>query len=103
MGGDLPLRGKVVRIEPGAFLRVSALGVEEQRQVRVSLVGLPENLLGDRYRVELALQRGPVKMCFAFRALPVCRGKDWMRFTVEKNRAKLTRFTVDHNNATSPR
>ena len=26
------------------------------------------------------------------------RGKNWMTFTVEKNRAKLTRVTVDHNN-----
>ena len=49
----MPLRGKVVLVELGAFLKVSALGVEEQRvRVRVSLVDLPENLVGDRYRVE---------------------------------------------------
>lgn len=48
-GGDVPLRGKVVLVEPGAFLKVSALGVEEQRvKVRVSLLHLPENVLGDR-------------------------------------------------------
>ena len=41
-GGDVLLRGKVVLVEPGAFLKVSALGVEEQRvKVRVSLVDLP--------------------------------------------------------------
>jgi hypothetical protein len=26
------------------------------------------------------------------------RGKDWMTFTVEKNRAKLTRVSIDHSN-----
>jgi HlyD family secretion protein len=26
------------------------------------------------------------------------RGKDWMTFAVENNRAKLTRVSIDHNN-----
>ncbi len=99
-GGNISLRGKVVLVEPGAFLKVSALGVEEQRvKVRVTLADLPENVLGDRYRVEARITTWSnedvlrVPSAALFR-----RGSDWMTFVVERDRAKLTRVTIDHNN-----
>src|SRR5262249_42008027 len=54
-GGDEPLRGRVRLIEPAAFLKVSALGVEEQRVwVVADFVDPPQRrkTLGDAYRVE---------------------------------------------------
>ena len=52
-GGDSPLRGRVSVVEPGAFTKVSALGVEEQRvKVRVDFLDSAPSGLGDRYRVE---------------------------------------------------
>ena len=54
-GGDDPLRGTVRLIEPQAFTKVSALGVDEQRvNVVVALEDAPEvwKRLGDAYRVE---------------------------------------------------
>lgn len=57
-GGDRPLEGRVRLVEPSAFTRVSALGVEEQRvNVIVDLV-TPHavwSALGDGYRVEAAI------------------------------------------------
>lgn len=54
-GASAPLEGRVRLIEPSAFTKISALGVEEQRvNVVIDLVSPPEQwkTLGDGYRVE---------------------------------------------------
>lgn len=53
-GGPGTIEGRVRRVEPAAFTKVSALGVEEQRvKVLIDLVGPPEQwrALGDGFRV----------------------------------------------------
>jgi HlyD family secretion protein len=51
-GGPATLAGRVRSIEPGAFTKVSALGVEEQRvKVLIDLNAPPPPALGDGYRV----------------------------------------------------
>lgn len=99
-GGGQPLPAKVALVEPGAFLKVSALGVEEQRvKVRVNFVDLPGGVLGDRYRVEARIVTWSsddvlqVPTGALFR-----RGNDWMVFVVEDNRARLTKVEIDHTN-----
>jgi HlyD family secretion protein len=57
-GGDRALRGRVRRIEPSGFTKISALGVEEQR-VNV-LIDFDEprdawRIIGDGYRVEVRI------------------------------------------------
>ncbi|MEI7910451.1 MAG: HlyD family efflux transporter periplasmic adaptor subunit [Verrucomicrobiota bacterium] len=55
-GGDAPLKGRVRRIEPAAFTKISALGVEEQRVIVLcDLIDPPPaaTALGDRFRVEV--------------------------------------------------
>lgn len=54
-GGDRPLRGSVRVVEPGAFTKVSSLGVEEQRvNVIADFTEPAERIesLGDGYRIE---------------------------------------------------
>ncbi|MCP5119515.1 MAG: HlyD family efflux transporter periplasmic adaptor subunit [bacterium] len=57
-GGDEPLNGRVRRIEPSGFMKVSALGVEEQRVNVIVEFDDPREAwkaLGDEYRVELRI------------------------------------------------
>ena len=65
----------------------------------MNLVDLPENVLGDRYRVEARITTWSNEDVLRIPSAALFRrGKDWMTFTVEKNRAKLTRVSMDHNN-----
>jgi HlyD family secretion protein len=54
-GGDKQLDGRVRRVEPSAFTKISALGVEEQRTNVVIDIVSPQaqwSALGDGYRVD---------------------------------------------------
>jgi HlyD family secretion protein len=91
-GGAEPLEGRVRLVEPAAFTKISALGVEEQRVwVMVDLVSPPEQWqnLGDAYRVEarIVLWESPdvlkVPTGSLFRV-----GTDWAVFTVADGRAR---------------
>jgi HlyD family secretion protein len=101
-GGELPLRGEVHLVEPGAFTKVSALGVEEQRvNVRVNFLETPPPglELGDRYRVEARIVTWhsddvlQIPTGALFR-----RGNAWMAFAVEEGRARLREVQIGQNN-----
>lgn len=92
--GGAPLRGRVRKVEPAGFLKVSALGVEEQRvNVVIDPVDPPAawRAVGHAYRVEAAVTvwsadsvlRVPVGSLFRD------RGR-WAVFRVEDGRARLT-------------
>jgi HlyD family secretion protein len=98
----LPLRGRVSVVEPGAFTKISALGVEEQRvKVRVDFLEPmpPGKELGDRYRVEarIVTWRGNDVLQVPTGAL-FRRGNDWMTFVVENGKAVLRNVEIGHNN-----
>jgi HlyD family secretion protein len=101
-GGDKPIRGKVRRVEPSGFMKISALGVEEQRvNVIVDLEDPDEawKALGDGYRVEVRIViwegRDVVKVptTSLFR-----RGEQWSVFAVEEGRARLRPVTIGRRN-----
>lgn len=92
-GGDTPLDGRVRRIEPAGFMKVSALGVEERR-VNV-IVDLADGAgaaraLGDGYRVEVRIVvweqadvvTVPVGALFR-------RGEGWAAFVVDGDTVRL--------------
>lgn len=96
-GGPKVLEGRVRLIEPSAFTKVSALGIEEQRvNVVVDLLD-PGPTLGDGYRVE---GRVVVWETTAALSVPVSalfrRGETWSLFRVENGVARLRQIEIGH-------
>jgi HlyD family secretion protein len=100
-GGPEPLAGRVRVVEPAGFLKVSALGVEEQRVNVIADFTDPlekRKPLGDAYRVEarIVISEGEVLKVPAgalFRT-----GTGWACFAVRDDRAVLTAVTVGRTN-----
>lgn len=101
--GDGPaLQGRVRQVEPYGSLKVSALGVEEQRvNVIIELVDPPAAwaAVGHGYRVEAAVTvwrasavvRAPVSALFRHQ-------RQWAVFKVEGGRARLQPVEIGQNN-----
>jgi len=97
-GGGAPLLAKVRLVEPAAFTKVSALGVEEQRvNVVADLVTPPEQRpgLGDQFRVEarLVVWEGNDVLKVPAGAL-FRRGERWATLVVANGRARERLVTV---------
>ena len=103
-GGAQPLDAVVRRVEPAGFLKVSALGVEEQRvwvvlDLKDASTG---RALGDGYRVEARVvtweggdvTKVPVSSLFR-------RGDGWAVFVEESGFARERSVRVGHRNGTS--
>ncbi|HWB19364.1 MAG TPA: efflux RND transporter periplasmic adaptor subunit [Phycisphaerales bacterium] len=97
-GGDVPLNGRVRRIEPSAFTKVSSLGVEEQRvNVLIDLVDSPDSRkeLGDGYRVDARILEWEAADALKIPAGALFReGGAWAVYCVENHRANLRKIEV---------
>ncbi|MFA7404674.1 MAG: efflux RND transporter periplasmic adaptor subunit [Pelobacteraceae bacterium] len=98
-GGAEPLKGTVRLVEPYAFTKISALGIEEQRvNVIVDFVERPVQL-GDGYRVlakivtwsKEEVTKIPISALFR-------QGESWSVFVVEQGRSKQRAVTIGHRN-----
>jgi HlyD family secretion protein len=94
--GGREVAARVRRVEPAAFTKISALGLEEQRvRVLLDLTGPPPAGLGHDYRVDvdMVVWRGErvlrVPATATFRA-----GDRWAVFVVEDGRARMTPVEV---------
>ncbi len=100
-GGEKPLNGRVRRIEPAAFTKISALGVEEQRVIVLSdLVDVPEaaKTLGDRYRVEVKVAVWHTDDALIVPAGALFReGNLWKTFLFRDDQAQLTQVEAGHS------
>jgi HlyD family secretion protein len=103
-GGDTPLSGRVRRVEPSAFTRPSALGVDEQRvNVIIALTDPRERwaALADGYRVEarLVLWQGDDVLRVPQGA--VFRHADgWAAFRIDGDVAHLATVQIGHRGDT---
>ncbi|MEQ1830028.1 MAG: HlyD family efflux transporter periplasmic adaptor subunit [Pirellula sp.] len=102
-GGDRTLTGRVRSVEPFAFLKISALGVEEKR-VRVvgDLVGNVEERtsLGDGYRIEARIEIQETSAeSLLIPSGTLCRDSGlWSVYRVDQGFAKLTRVPIGATN-----
>jgi HlyD family secretion protein len=101
-GEDAPLHGRVRRVEPFGFTRVSALGVEEQRvDVIVQLTDPPERWrrLGDGYRVtvRVVVWQGEDVLTVPASSLFRSEGR-WQLFVAEGGAARLRTVEVGQVN-----
>jgi HlyD family secretion protein len=90
-GGDKPLQGRVRRVEPSGFTKISALGVEEQRiNTIIDFQEPPEALrnLGDGYRVEVRIVVSARQNVLKIPTSSLIRqGEDWAVYVVDNDRA----------------
>jgi HlyD family secretion protein len=103
-GGSKPLDARVRLVEPAAFTKISALGVEEQRVNVVADIVTPlaERLtLGDNFRVEARVivwesakvLKAPVSALFR-------RGATWAAYVAREGRAVLVPVTAGRSSGT---
>jgi HlyD family secretion protein len=100
-GGEKPLAGRVRLVEPAAFTKISALGVEEQRVIVLSdLVNPPpeSQKLGDRYRVEVrvAVWHGEDVLVVPAGAL-FREGSEWKTFVFDHGIARKKTLEAGHS------
>jgi HlyD family secretion protein len=103
-GGSIELKARVTRVNPAAFTKVSALGIDEQRvKAILEIVDPPSQWtgLGHQYRIlahiltwqsDNALQ---IPLSAVFRK----RG-DWAAFKIVDGKAKLTKIETGQMNST---
>jgi HlyD family secretion protein len=100
--GGPPIQGRVSRVDPAGFTKVSALGIEEQRvRTAIDFTDPPAkwSLLGHDYRVIVhvtiwkaeAVLTVPVGALFRL-------GDDWAVFAVRDGRARATIIKVGQRN-----
>ncbi len=100
-GGSHDIAGKVRRVEPSGFTKVSALGVEEQR---VNVVGdfvSGSEGLGDGFRVEVRVVVWESQSALKIPGSALYRtGSDWRAFVIESGRAVSRIVQVGHRTTT---
>lgn len=103
-GGPRPLDARVRLVEPAAFTKISALGVEEQRVNVVADITTPlaeRETLGDNFRVEARVVvweeakvlKVPVSALFR-------RGPEWSAYVVRGGRAELVPVKAGRSSGT---
>jgi len=99
-GGSQPLKAIVQRVEPYAYTKVSALGIEEKRTNVVADFADVPRALGDGYRVNAHIvvwaadQVNKVPASALFRC-----AEAWCTFVVENGRAKRRTVKIGQRNA----
>ncbi len=104
-GGPRPLSARVARIDPEAFTKVSALGVDEQRVYVVMDVTSPREewrRLGDAFRIEARIEIARIPDAVIVPVGALFKQKaEWSVFVIENNRARIRAVTLSRRGDTN--
>jgi multidrug efflux pump subunit AcrA (membrane-fusion protein) len=96
-GGEGALSATVRTIEPQAFTKVSALGVEEQRVNVIADFDTPPARLGDNFRVDVRIVLWEANDVLRVPSSALFRqGEDWHVFVIERSKARSRKIEVGH-------
>lgn len=100
--GGPELRGRVTRIEPEGFVKISALGIEEQRvRTIIDFADPPEawSALGNDFRVIVHISVWSTESALLVPVAALFRqGDDWAVFAMREGRARVTVAKISHRN-----
>ncbi len=101
-GGSQILQGTVRTIEPAAFTKVSALGVEEQRVNIIADIEDPPARLGDGYRVEaeVIIWQNEEALKLPLSALFRCQ-EEWCVYVAEAKHAQQRQVVLGQRSTTA--
>ncbi len=101
-GGEGALNARVRRVEPFGFMKISSLGIEEQRvNVIIDLTDPHDRWrrLGHGYQIDAAIVRWQSDKALQVPIGALFRqGADWAVFRVDGGRARVTKVKVGHMN-----
>lgn len=102
VGTTETMAGRVERVEPVAFTKVSALGIEEQRvNVVINLDQTVPDGWGDGYRVDATIQRYAEDQALIIPSGALVRqGSGWQVFVIDGDRARARAVEVRDRHAT---
>jgi HlyD family secretion protein len=99
-GGERALQGRVAKVEPYGFTKISALGIEEQRvNVVIDFTDPPErwSRLGHGFQVEVRVVLWEDDAVLKLPLTALFRdGDGWAVFTVDEARARLQPVVIEH-------
>ncbi|MEP9389951.1 HlyD family efflux transporter periplasmic adaptor subunit [Mesorhizobium sp. KR9-304] len=100
--GGSPIRGRVTRVDPAGFVKVSALGIEEQRvRTIIDFVDAPEAWpqLGHDYRVIVHVTIWSAQDVLMVPVAALFRkGEDWAVFAVRDGAARASAIKIGQRN-----
>ncbi|HSK70400.1 MAG TPA: HlyD family efflux transporter periplasmic adaptor subunit [Pyrinomonadaceae bacterium] len=95
-----PIKARVRTVEPQAFTKVSALGVEEQRVNIIADFLSKDANFGDNFRVDTRIIIWQAQDVLKIPSSALFRsGEKWNVFAVERGRARQREVSVGHQNA----
>lgn len=101
--GGPPIRGRVARVDPAGFVKISALGIEEQRvRTTIDFVDPPEawSRLGHDYRVIVHIPIWSVSEAITVPVAALFRKEeDWAVFAVKNGQTHLTPVQIGQRNS----